>query len=93
MSKKFELGHLVQTSGPLQVMHLSPRVLLQGMQFALSLYSPSLHYLIPNPYTVDTDITIVNRAPSMIANRISLTCDFDLHSINPAIDEVFCLRI
>ena len=60
-------------SGPLQVRQLSPNKDLQLMQLALSLYSPSLHYLTPNPSTNAKDVPKTSADPIISEIIISLT--------------------
>jgi len=49
VSKKEAGGHFEHKTGPSQARQFSPNIFEQLMQFALSLYSPSLHCRIPNP--------------------------------------------
>lgn len=72
-SKKKDGGHFEQTSGPLQDRHLSPKTFVQLMQFARSLYSPSLHYLIPNPSIKANETPTTRIDPRISETRISLT--------------------
>jgi hypothetical protein len=72
-SKKYEGGHLEQTSGPLQERHLSPKTFVQLMQFARSLYSPTLHYLIPNPSIKANETPTTRIDPIIRETSISLT--------------------
>ena len=73
VSKKYEGGHLEQISGPLQERHLSPKTLVQLMQFARSLYSPTLHYLMPNPSIKANEIPTTRTDPIISETSISLT--------------------
>jgi hypothetical protein len=72
-SKKYAGGHFVQTSGPLQERHLSPKIFVQLMQLARSLYSPSLHCLIPNPSMNANEMPTTKTDPIISETNISLT--------------------
>ena len=63
----------MQMSGPLHDMHLSPSVLKQLIQLALSLYCPCWQVLIPKPCIEAKEIPIVSAKPIITAMIISLT--------------------
>ena len=66
----------MQTSGPLQLKQLSPRVFAQFKQFAPTWYYPYAHDLIPNPYIAPIVDPLVHAMPrNPIINSFAI---FDL---------------